>query len=580
MKDINLIERDFSITGGNYGDCKTFASYIGLRTCPRLTSGEITHGWIMREHNIDPDLVIGSNGLGYQRKSERFFVARKDQEDYLRGQGFKDVYAIGHPIIYLNNPNEHKRIPNSLLVMPLHSLPETSEDWIDSDIAYAQFIRNYIEEFSYVALCLHASDIEKNNWINLKAAIPMMFEGASLKDRNSYQRMAQLFSSFEYVTTNSFGSHVAYASYFGAKVSVCGPRAKWHRSDYASLDFYKNSPHLLDVVDDWDKNNSIVEWYPQFNCLPKEAQLNVEWAEWELGKQCRRTPAELQDLLGWTKFGQTKLISRIVMKKMKIYKALAIVYSRGYEIANFIRYFGLTRGLKNYVRIIKAKVKKSGIEKLDIFENTLLIRNGSSDSEVCIQHFGRKELLGVIYPADVKEIFDFGANIGVSVSVFRHMFPHANILAVEMDKENFRLLQENCLNDKKVSLVEGAVWNTSGEVDQIDVGHGEWALRVGNHTGTKVAKVRSYTFDELCTIYKVNQVDVLKMDIEGAEVDVLTSSWREILEKTKLLIIEVHDWIPGCTQAIARVVEEASEVFNLEVSNSGEFTLIRNLDSK
>jgi FkbM family methyltransferase len=265
-------------------------------------------------------------------------------------------------------------------------------------------------------------------------------------------------------------------------------------------------------------------------------------------------------------------------KKLLVILRIDRIYSGFLVFANFVRYFGLTKGMENFICVISAKGERSEIKKIDIFGNTLIIRGGSSDPEVCIQHFGRRELLDISYPNDIKKILDFGANIGVSATVFRHLFPTADILAVEMNQENFKILKENFLNDKKTYLVEGAVWSVSGEIDQIDVGIGEWALRVGSYPGTIVSKVRSFTFSELCTMYQIDKVDVLKMDIEGAEVDVLGSSWRDILGRTRLLILEVHDWIPGCTQAIAKIIGEANYVFNLEVSYSGEFTVIRNLD--
>jgi hypothetical protein len=36
-------------------------------------------------------------------------------------------------------------------------------------------------------------------------------------------RLVEIFSTFEYVTTNGFGSQITYAAYCGAKVSVFGP---------------------------------------------------------------------------------------------------------------------------------------------------------------------------------------------------------------------------------------------------------------------------------------------------------------------------------------------------------------------
>jgi hypothetical protein len=50
----------------------------------------------------------------------------------------------------------------------------------------------------------------------------------------------------------------------------------------------------------------------------------------------------------------------------------------------------------------------------------------------------------IIHPKnDVKRIIDLGANIGLSVIVFLHEFPHAEIVALEPDAGNFNWLEKN-----------------------------------------------------------------------------------------------------------------------------------------
>ena len=314
MNEFTQVKRDYSIRNHAYGDRKILSLYAGLKKTPRYTQGEIPHSWIIKERNIIPDFVIGSDGLGYTRPEKLLFVSRKDQETFLRGEGFTDVHAIGHPIIYLKDVGNYSRIKDSLLVMPAHSLRETTEDWRELDKAYFKFLSEHISNFSYIALCLHPEDIKKKNWTMVSQLIPQRIEGADEKDANSYERMAVLFSMFEYVTTNRLGSHVAYASYFGSKVSVCGPW-EFKKEEYLTMDFYRNSPSILDIEERWYKSSSLQRWYPQFFCSPIDAVSNIEWAKSELGFECRKSQRELIDLFGWRSSTQLYLLLRDVTRR-------------------------------------------------------------------------------------------------------------------------------------------------------------------------------------------------------------------------------------------------------------------------
>lgn len=93
--------------------------------------------------------------------------------------------------------------------------------------------------------------------------------------------MQTVFSQFDYVTSNGHGSPVAYASYFGAKVSVCGPKPKWDRSARTDI-FFRNAPELLDHFELWRSTDFLDKAYRQINLEPHLATQNLAWACYEL----------------------------------------------------------------------------------------------------------------------------------------------------------------------------------------------------------------------------------------------------------------------------------------------------------
>lgn len=303
-----------------YGDNYIAAKYCGLIKIPYQINGEWQHGWIVHERNFHPENVIGSDGLSYNRKKKKYFVARTDQEKYLKEQGYPNAMAIGLPIVYVQKP-EVERIKGSLLVMPVHSSMLTEENWDDEE--YAAYIDSIAQNFTEIVLCLHISCYNKGNWIdsfkkrNIEAII-----GADNNDINSYDRLAMLFSRFEYVTSNQFGSHVAYAAYFGAKPSIAGPKLKRTRKQYENLIFYKNVPELLEIDEKLENDDFLKKQYPFLFVEPQKAQCLVEWAEFQLGLDQKKSPEQLKKLFGWT--FKSLLIRRI--KNKAIYMLKKIVF--------------------------------------------------------------------------------------------------------------------------------------------------------------------------------------------------------------------------------------------------------------
>lgn len=135
-----------------------------------------------------------------------------------------------------------------------------------------------------------------------------------------------------------------------------------------------------------------------------------------------------------------------------------------------------------------------------------------------------------------KAIVDFGANIGAASIWLAKKYDGARIIAVEPSPDNARLLRVNAdANGVHLDVIEAAVssWDGDGFFDagqEPNVGH------LGN-SGATVRVVTPETV--LAKLPPGTPVDLVKMDIEGAEGDVLSadSDW---LRRVNALIIEFH----------------------------------------
>lgn len=300
-----------------YGDLWVASKYCGLSFIPGFINREWQHGHVIKERNIHPEFVIGSDGLSRSRKNKNYYVARKDQVIFLNQEGYTNVTAIGMPIIYAEKPNV-ERIKDSLLIMPMHTLSQTSESFDEEE--YAKFIDEISFKFKKIVCCLHKSCFEKKYWINTfsKRNIEII-QTADEDDANTLNRLSYLFSRFEYVTSNSFGSHLAYSAFFGAKPSICGPKPNWKPDDYKNLTFYKNVPALLDILKDWDESNYIKKCYDFLYLFPWEAKLQVEWAKFELGSENKKSSEELMKIFNWEKSMKKSNLSIVSsLKRMTI----------------------------------------------------------------------------------------------------------------------------------------------------------------------------------------------------------------------------------------------------------------------
>lgn len=146
-------------------------------------------------------------------------------------------------------------------------------------------------------------------------------------------------------------------------------------------------------------------------------------------------------------------------------------------------------------------------------------------------------------------IVDAGAHIGMASIGFARRYPRASIFAVEPEPANFALLCRNVSAYRQIVPIQAAIWKEDGEVC---LGHSEahpkGAFQIAED-GER--RVRAITIGTLMREMRIEFIDLLKMDIEGAEKEVFEAcDW---IGKVGTIAIELHDRVkPGCRTALQR----------------------------
>ena len=146
-------------------------------------------------------------------------------------------------------------------------------------------------------------------------------------------------------------------------------------------------------------------------------------------------------------------------------------------------------------------------------------------------------------------IYDCGANVGMSILYFKQLYPQARIKAYEAEPHIAEYLTKNLqINGiKDVEIIQKAVWKDHLGVE-FGEGQADDASIYGQGKKKMIPSVRLR--DELA---KEKNIDFLKIDIEGAEIDVLPDC-ADVLDRVQHLFVEFHAYI-GQSQALAKVVE-------------------------
>jgi FkbM family methyltransferase len=151
----------------------------------------------------------------------------------------------------------------------------------------------------------------------------------------------------------------------------------------------------------------------------------------------------------------------------------------------------------------------------------------------------------------VRVILDCGANIGLTSLYLAVRYPNAQIYSVEPDSSNFELLCVNSRHEPRITPLRAAVVGQPRDRVYMTTNTEAWRSHIAEDG--KGAGVQAVTVEEICARYQLSKIDLLKMDIEGEEVNVFARG--EFLHKVRFVIVELHgeyDYAEFATDMAAR----------------------------
>ncbi|MBQ4495852.1 MAG: FkbM family methyltransferase [Selenomonadaceae bacterium] len=155
-------------------------------------------------------------------------------------------------------------------------------------------------------------------------------------------------------------------------------------------------------------------------------------------------------------------------------------------------------------------------------------------------------------------IIDGGGNIGCSAIYYAKMYPDAQIYSLEPDKENFQLLKFNTVFYSNIHPIQSGLWNAETFIRVEDKGWGKWGFMTFDTTADDPAGFKATTISKVLADSGFEEIDILKLDIEGAEKEVFSApDVDEWLPKVKVLTIELHDRMKrGCSYAFFKAISK------------------------
>lgn len=212
----------------------------------------------------------------------------------------------------------------------------------------------------------------------------------------------------------------------------------------------------------------------------------------------------------------------------------------------------ISRNFKTFLNLIINSKKYSGKFKKNIIdagnlssENyqmkisqkkmDILMRTYKGDIGIFYEIFWKKVYaIPTHFVQNPLTIIDLGGHVGFTSIYYSIQYPNAKIFSVEASSENFNILQSNVRQFENIIPINKAIYPIDGEVLFDESGY-SYNTKISN-VGKPIESVSVITLMET---YGLNNIDLIKIDIEGAESELLKTN-TEWLYKTDNIIIELH----------------------------------------
>lgn len=206
----------------------------------------------------------------------------------------------------------------------------------------------------------------------------------------------------------------------------------------------------------------------------------------------------------------------------------------------------------------------------------LICRHRSSDRYAFGQIFIHCQYNCPDPSVDPEFIVDCGANVGFASVYLLHRFPRATVVAVEPDSRNFDILVQNLAPyEPRAVPMRSALWSHKARMSiQQSAGlQDEWGTKVKESTREDTSTVEAIDVPWLLQQSPRGRIDILKIDIEGAEEMVFGQGSERWINQVGMIMIELHG------EKNRSLFFQALRSGSFEVTQRGEITVARSRDA-
>lgn len=251
-----------------------------------------------------------------------------------------------------------------------------------------------------------------------------------------------------------------------------------------------------------------------------------------------------------------------VIRKALDFTSFAIGYARRFGLFNGLRLaLSLRNGNRSPGELFTVMIPG--------LPSPVWLRAGTSDRSVVTQIFVRNELE---FPIDeeVCTIVDAGANIGLASLYFHHRFPEAKIISLEIHKGNFDILKRNTAAYPQIDARHVGLWHSRANLRVENPDAECWAFQATESSGEAGDGIQALGVWDL--VQELDAIDLLKIDIEGGEVEVFGRGVEKWLGHVRLIAIETHDRIHKHS---SQIVLDATKGKIASMTTIGEYLFLK-----
>jgi FkbM family methyltransferase len=195
---------------------------------------------------------------------------------------------------------------------------------------------------------------------------------------------------------------------------------------------------------------------------------------------------------------------------------------------------------------------------LPFLQKNLFFRTKSEDRYTFFEVFLKEcyDVKTFFSNKDVKNIIDAGANAGFATLDLRRQFPEATIVAIEPEDGNFDILLKNVQKDARIKALKTALWYESTFLKIAPSNSNRNFSVTATHANDSDC-FAAISIQDILQNNNWTHIDVLKIDIEGAEKEVFSKNYEQWLPYTKCIVMEIHDDMKkGCSRAVFSAIAQ------------------------